>query len=85
VSAHQPAEWVPVAVVTSRAEAELIVGMLRNYGLHAAVSPDDGGGQEPELQIQGVRLLAAPAEAAEALRLIAAAQDAAPGPEEADT
>ena len=43
---------VPVAVVASRTEAELIVGMLRSNGLRAAVSADDAGGQEPQLQTQ---------------------------------
>ena len=62
---------VPVTVVTSTTEAELIVGMLRNNGLTAAVSADDAGGQEPELQLQGVRVLVAPADAAEARRLLA--------------
>jgi hypothetical protein len=38
---------VSVAVVASRIEAELIVGMLRSHGLRAAVSADDAGGQEP--------------------------------------
>jgi hypothetical protein len=68
---------VPVAVVTSRAEAELIVGMLRNNQLSAAVSADDAGGQEPELQVQGVRVLVAPSDEASARRLLAAADDAA--------
>ncbi len=35
---------VPVAVVASRTEAELIVGLLRSHGLSAAVSADDAGG-----------------------------------------
>jgi hypothetical protein len=65
---------VPVAVVTSRAEAELIVGMLRNNGLRAAVSADDAGGEEPQLQLQGVRVLVAPSDEAPARRLIAAAE-----------
>src|SRR5438128_9055162 len=34
---------VSVAVVASRTEAELIVGMLRSYGLRAAVAADDAG------------------------------------------
>jgi len=38
---------VPVAVVTSRTEAELIVGMQHSNGLRAAVSADDVGGQDP--------------------------------------
>jgi hypothetical protein len=38
---------VSVAVVASRTEAELIVGMLRSHSLRAAVAADDAGGQEP--------------------------------------
>jgi hypothetical protein len=66
---------VPVAVVASRTEAELIVGMLRNNGLRAAVAADDAGGQEPQLQLQGVRVLVARDDEAEARQLIAAAND----------
>jgi len=62
---------VPVTVVASSTEAELIVGMLRNNGLTAAVSADDAGGQQPQLQLQGVRVLVAPADEAEARRLLA--------------
>jgi Putative prokaryotic signal transducing protein len=65
---------VPVAVVASRTEAELIVGLLRSNGLRAAVSADDAGGQEPQLQIQGVRVLVAPADEASARRLLAEAE-----------
>lgn len=61
---------VPVTVVTSRAEAELIVGMLRNNDLWAAISADDAGGQEPQLQAQGVRVLVAPSDEAAARRLL---------------
>ena len=66
---------IPVAVVASRTEAELIVGMLRSNGLRAAVSADDAGGEEPQLQLQGVRVLVAPADEASARRLLAAADD----------
>jgi hypothetical protein len=66
---------VSVAVVASRTEAELIVGMLRSHGLRAAVSADDAGGQEPQLQIQGVRVLVVPSDEAAARRLLAAADD----------
>ena len=66
---------VPVAVVASRTEADLIVGLLRSNGLTAAVSADDAGGQEPQLQIQGVRVLVAPADEASARRLIAEAEE----------
>ncbi len=66
---------VPVAIVTSRIEAELIVGMLRSNGLSAAVSADDAGGLDPQLQAQGVRVLVAPSDEASARRLIAEAND----------
>ena len=66
---------VPVAVVASRTEAELIVGLLRSNGLRAAVSADDAGGQEPQLQITGVRVLGAPSDEASARRLLAEAND----------
>jgi hypothetical protein len=64
-----------VGVVDSRIEAELIVGMLRSHGLSAAVSADDAGGQYPQMQVQGVRMLVAPSDEASARRLIAAADD----------
>ena len=64
---------VSVAVVGSRTEAELIVGMLRSYGVSAVVAADDAGGQYPQMQIDGVRVLVAPADEASARRLLAAA------------
>jgi Putative prokaryotic signal transducing protein len=67
---------VPVAVVGSRIEAELIVGMLRSNGLRAVVSADDAGGQEPQLQMQGVRVLVTPSDEALARELLDAADDA---------
>ena len=66
---------VPVAVVASRIAAELIVGMLRSHGLRAVVPADDAGGQDPQLQRQGVRLLVTPSDEAPARRLLAAADD----------
>ena len=66
--------YVPVAVVTSRTEAELIAGMLRSNGLRADVSADDAGGQDPQLQILGVRVLVAAADEAPARRLLAEAE-----------
>ena len=67
---------VPVAVAGSRTEAEIIVGLLRSYGLTAALAADDVGGQEPQLQLQGVRVLVDPADEAVAGRVLAAAGDA---------
>ena len=65
---------MPITAVPSRTEAELIVGMLRNNGVRAAVSADDAGGQEPQLQAQGVRVLVAPADEAMARQLLAATE-----------
>lgn len=48
---------VPVAVVDSRVEAELIVGLLHSHGVPAAAVTDDAGGQEPQWQLSGVRVL----------------------------
>ena len=67
---------VVVAVATSRTEAELIVGFLHSYGLNAAFSADDAGGQEPQLQLQGVRVLVSPADEDAARRLLEAADGA---------
>ena len=60
-----------MAVVDSRLEAELIVGLLRSNGLWAAVSADDVGGQEPQLQRQGVRVLVTEDEESAARGLLA--------------
>jgi Putative prokaryotic signal transducing protein len=68
---------VSVAVVTSRTEAELIVGLLRSHGVRAAVAADDAGGQYPQLQMEGVRVLVAPSDEASARRFLAAADDTA--------
>jgi hypothetical protein len=68
-----------VAVVSSRTEAELIVGLLRSNGLRAAVSADDAGGQEPQWQLEGVRVLVAASDEDTARQLLAATEDT-PGP-----
>ena len=63
---------VCVAVVASRIEAELIVGMLRSHGLKAAVTADDVAGLGPELQArQGVRVLVGASDEAAARELLA--------------
>jgi len=62
---------VAVAVANSQFEADLIVGLLQSNGLDAAVSADDAGGQEPQLQLQGVRILVPPAEADAARKILA--------------
>jgi Putative prokaryotic signal transducing protein len=67
---------VAVAVVGNRIEAELIAGLLRSHGVRAAVSADDAGGQEPQLQLDGVRVLVARSDEATARELLAAADEA---------
>lgn len=69
---------VPLTVVASRTEAELIVGLLRSNGLRAVVSADDAGGQDPQLQLEGVRVLVAPSDEAAARRILAEAEAAGP-------
>jgi len=64
---------VTLTVVTSRTEAELIAGLLRSNGVRAAVSADDAGGQDPQLQLEGVRVLVAPSDEAAARQILAAA------------
>jgi hypothetical protein len=66
---------VVVAVVSSRTEAELMVGMLRNYGIRAAISGDDAGGVDLALQSQGVRVLVAATDALEAKLLLSETTD----------
>src|SRR5260370_41595620 len=68
---------VAVAVVSSRTEAELIAGMLRNNDVRAAVSADDAGGQYPALAQQGVLGPVARSDEALARRLLADADDTA--------
>jgi len=67
---------VTLTFVTSRTEAELIVGLLRSNGLRAAVSADDAAGLDPQLQLEGVRVLVSPSEEAAARRILAAAEAA---------
>jgi putative signal transducing protein len=66
---------VPVAVVDNRIEAELIAGLLRSHGVRAAVVADDAGGQEPQLQQDGVRVLVARSDEAVARQILATADD----------
>ena len=73
---------VSVAIVTSRWEAELIVGFLGSHDIWAPVSADDAGGQEPQLQLQGVRVLVDSSDEATARRLLAAVEKPGPDPGE---
>jgi hypothetical protein len=72
---------VLLAVVASRTEADLVVGLLRTHGLQAAISADDAGGLEPQLQATGVRVLVARDDEASARQLLAETEAAANAPE----
>lgn len=48
---------VVIAIVGSRIEADMMVGMLTAHGVRARVSADDVGGVDLALQAQGVRVL----------------------------
>lgn len=68
---------VPVAVVNSRTEAELIVGLLASNGVRAVMAVDDAGGLDPQLQLQGIRVLVARADEATARQILAATDTSA--------
>ena len=69
------AKTVPVAVVNSRTEAALVVGLLESHGVPAFASTDDAGGQEPQWQLSaGIRVLVALADATIARQLLEAAE-----------
>jgi len=57
--------------VGSRTEADIILGLLLTHGLDATVATDDAGGQEPQWQLSGVRVLVAADDAAAARALLA--------------
>ena len=63
-------EAASVAVVASRAEADVIAGVLISNGLNADVSTDDAGGQAPF----GVRVLVAKSDEASARQVLASAE-----------
>ena len=70
---------VTAAVVRTRADAALMVGMLRNHGVPAWVSTDDAGGVEAALTAQGVRVMV-PAVHAQQARALTGETPAEPGP-----
>jgi hypothetical protein len=64
-----------LAVVPSRMEAELIVGMLRSHGVDAEYRADDAGGQEPQLQMLGVTVFVAASDEPQARQILATTVD----------
>ena len=70
---------VPVVVVRSRPEADLVVGLLASAGIRAYALADEAGGQEPQWQLQGVTVRVAPSDVDLARRLLD--ETGAPGPD----
>jgi hypothetical protein len=73
LSSPDPSATVIVTVAASRTEAELAVGMLRNYGLRAAIPVRDAVGRNPRLR--GVPVLVAPDDEEAARQLLASVED----------
>ena len=73
LSSPDPSATMIVTVVTSRTEAELIVGMLRSGGLRAAIGVHGSHGRDPRLR--GVPVLVAPDDEEEARQLLATVED----------
>jgi Putative prokaryotic signal transducing protein len=68
-----------VAVVGSRTEADIIVGMLQSNGVPASLSADDAGGNAVNLMSQGVAVLV-PDERADDARKLISESDGPPAP-----
>ena len=61
----------PIAVFTSRTEADIARARLASEGIDAAVVTDSAGGWEPQLEaIRGVRVLVDDADADEAIEIL---------------
>jgi hypothetical protein len=68
---QDPDRAVPVGFATSRAEAELMAGFLRDNGIQAIVFGDDEGGLSPALASQRrVRVLVPAVHQAKAMKLL---------------
>jgi hypothetical protein len=66
---------VTIAIVGSRHEAGMIVGMLAAEDVPARISGDDAGGVDLALQAQGVRVLVDAADEAAARRILEESPD----------
>jgi hypothetical protein len=57
--------------VSSRAEGDIVAGLLQSEGIDARVNADDAGGALGSLQLEGVQVLVAPADEARARQILA--------------
>jgi hypothetical protein len=64
-------ENVQVASLSSRVEADLVVGLLESEGITSWVNADDAGGEIGALQLEGVAVFVAAADASRAREVLA--------------
>ena len=69
-----------VATFLTRVDADLACGALRAAGIDATITDDDGGGTNPELWMNGVRLHVRATDAATAKALLEGPPPAPPEP-----
>jgi hypothetical protein len=63
-------QTVAVTSVSSRAEGDIVAGLLQSEGIDARVLADDAGGEIGSLQLEGVTVLVAPADEARARQIL---------------
>ena len=71
-------ETASVAVVSTRAEGDVIASVLISHGLSATVATDEAGGQEPATRDWGVHVMVPKSDETSARKVLAAA-DRTPG------
>ncbi len=76
---HRPMRR-PIAVFSSRTEADIACARLASEGIEAAVVTDSAGGWEPQLDaIRGVRVVVAEIDADEAIEILGMSDHRAEG------
>jgi hypothetical protein len=63
-------QTVAVTSVSSRAEGDIVAGLLESEGIDARVLADDAGGEIGSLQLEGVTVLVAPQDEARAREIL---------------
>jgi len=64
------AKLVKVGTFLNKGEAEIALGALRAAGIEAMIAQDDAGGQEPNLRVGGVTLLARAGDVEDAQKIL---------------
>ena len=69
---------VVVSTFSDRQTAEAAVSLLQSEGLEAAISSDDAGGELPNLDLGGIRVLVSAADEEFARALLTQGEDSTP-------